>query len=85
MGSVAGGGGKRPRTSALVASDEAPIVPPRLAYRIDETMTMLGVSRSTIERAIADGRLRSSKKLGVRLIEAESLKALFDDGEASKG
>jgi hypothetical protein len=48
-------------------------------------MAMLGVSRGTVERAIADGRLRSSKKLGVRLIAAESLKALFDETAQPKG
>jgi excisionase family DNA binding protein len=67
-----------------MADDEARIVPPRLAYRVDEAMAMLGVSRSTIERAIADGRLKSSKKLGVRLIEAASLTALFDESAQPK-
>jgi excisionase family DNA binding protein len=71
--------------SAIDPSDKPTAIdggaPLRLAYRIDEAMALLGVSRSTVERAIADGRLRSSKKLGVRLIEANSLKALFEAAE----
>ena len=43
--------------------DDAP-APARLAYRVDEACVLLGVSRDTIERAVRDGRLRSSKRLG---------------------
>ena len=38
--------------------DELP--PQRLAYRIDELVGLLGVSKRTIERRIADGTLRST-------------------------
>jgi excisionase family DNA binding protein len=69
-------------TDAAAIDRGAPL---RLAYRIDEAMALLGVSRSTVERAIADGRLKSSKKLGVRLIEAQSLRALFDESAQPKG
>jgi excisionase family DNA binding protein len=58
--------------------DDAP-APARLAYRVDEACALLGVSRDTIERAVKDGRLRSSKRLGRRLIDARSIEALFDD------
>jgi hypothetical protein len=58
--------------------DDAP-ARPRLAYRVDELSEMFGVCRKTIERAVADGRLKSSKRLGVRLIDARSIEALFDD------
>jgi excisionase family DNA binding protein len=54
---------------------------PRLAYRTDELARLLGVSRATIERRIKDGTLKTTKILGVRLIDAESVKALFEPGE----
>jgi hypothetical protein len=50
----------------------------RLAYRIDELVRAIGVSSSTVERRIADGTLKTTKVFGVRLIEAESVKALFE-------
>ena len=62
--------------------DDAP-PPARLAYRVDEACALLGVSRDTIERAVKAGRLRSSKRLGRRLIDARSIEALFD--ETSEG
>jgi excisionase family DNA binding protein len=49
----------------------------RLAYRVDEAAKALGVSTKTIKRRIADGTLKSTKIAGVRLIDAESVKALF--------
>ncbi len=55
---------------------------PRLAYRVDEVVEMIGVGRSTIYRAISDGRLKSSNVLGVRLIDAASIMAAF--GRASE-
>ena len=58
--------------------DDVP-APARLAYRVDEAYALLGVSRDTIERAFADGRLKSSKRLGVQWIDARSIEALFDD------
>jgi excisionase family DNA binding protein len=69
---------KKP-TKEVVASRD-PLAPPqRLAYRVDEACALLGVSRDTIERAVKDGRLRSSKRLGRRLIDARSIEALFDE------
>jgi excisionase family DNA binding protein len=53
----------------------------RLAYRVDELAQMLGVSTKTIKRRIADGTLKTKKVFGARLIEAESVKALFEPGE----
>lgn len=67
-----------PRRSAMVTQAEPPM---RLAYRVDELSQMFGVCRKTIERAVADGRLKSSKRLGVRLIDAESARAMYQ-GEA---
>lgn len=55
--------------------DKSP--PQRLAYRIDELVGLLGVSKRTIERRIADGTLRSTTALGARLVDAESIRALF--------
>jgi excisionase family DNA binding protein len=54
---------------------------PRLAYRVNEAAKLLGVSRRTIERRIKDKTLKTTKMLGVRLIEAESVKALFEPSE----
>jgi excisionase family DNA binding protein len=68
----------RTRKPAKEDVDDAP-APARLAYRVDEACALLGVSRDTIERAVKDGRLRSSKRLGRRLIDARSIEALFDD------
>ena len=50
---------------------------PRLAYRIEEGAKLLGLSRKTIHRRIADGSLTSTKRLGTRLVSAESIRALF--------
>ena len=58
--------------------DDAP-APARLAYRVDEACALLGVSRDTIERAVKAARLKSGKGLGRRLIDAESLRAMYDD------
>ena len=63
---------------AIRAAEQAP----RLAYRVDEVVEMIGVGRSTIYRAIGDGRLKSSNVLGVRLIDAASVRAAF--GRASE-
>ena len=54
---------------------------PRLGYRVDELTSALGVSRDTIDRRIKDGTLKAGKVLGVRLIEPESVRALFEPGE----
>ncbi|MGO9430572.1 helix-turn-helix domain-containing protein [Rhodoblastus sp.] len=61
---------------AAVIAKKAP-EPERLAYRVDELVSLLGVGRSTIYRAIKDGRLRSANRLGARLIDAESVRAVF--------
>jgi excisionase family DNA binding protein len=53
----------------------------RLAYRVDEAAKLLGVHRRTIERWIDDGTLKGFKVVGARLIEAESVKALFEPRE----
>jgi transcriptional regulator of acetoin/glycerol metabolism len=64
---------------------------PRLAYRVDELAATpwrvntlaaeLKVSRRTIERRIKDGTLKAFKVVGITLIDAESVKALFEGGE----
>jgi excisionase family DNA binding protein len=43
--------------------------------RVDEAARRLGVSTKTIKRRIADGTLKSTKMVGVRLIDAESVRA----------
>jgi excisionase family DNA binding protein len=50
----------------------------RLTVRPNEAAELLGVSRRSIERAIRDGRLRSSKTIGGRLIVAADLLALAE-------
>jgi excisionase family DNA binding protein len=57
----------------------------RLAYRVDELAQMLGVSTKTIKRRIADGTLKTKKVFGARLIEAESVKALFEPQGDKRG
>ena len=64
------------------AVTQADVAPPRIAYRVDEVAKMLGVCRRTVERAINDGRLVASKRLGATLIEAESVKAIFETAPA---
>ena len=58
--------------------DDAPAAA-RGAYGVDEACALLGVSRDTIERAVKAARLKSGKGLGRRLIDAESLRAMYDD------
>jgi excisionase family DNA binding protein len=55
----------------------------RLTIRPNEAAELLGVSRRSIERAIRDGRLRSSKTIGGRLITASSLLALIDNDSST--
>ena len=49
----------------------------RLAYRINELVTLLGVNRRLIERRIADGTLPTTRKLGVVLIPASAVEKLM--------
>lgn len=70
----------RPR-SRPVRPMVADLTIPRLGYRVDELTSALDVSRGTIDRRIKDGTLKAAKVLGVRLIEPESVRALFEPGE----
>jgi hypothetical protein len=45
---------------------------------------LLGVSRDTIERAMKDGRLKSSTRLGVRLIDARSIEGATNPGSCRR-
>jgi excisionase family DNA binding protein len=47
-------------------------------WRINELAEALKVSRSTIERRITDGTLKAFKVVGITLIDAESVKAMFE-------
>jgi excisionase family DNA binding protein len=47
----------------------------RMALRPAEAAKLLGISRKTIHRRIAEGKLASTKFLGGRLISVESIKA----------
>jgi hypothetical protein len=44
-------------------------------------VTARAAKRAAEIRRIADGTLKSTKLVGVRLIEADSVKALFEQGE----
>ena len=53
----------------------------RLTVRPNEAAELLGVSRRSIERAIRDGRLRSTKTIGGRLIVAADVLAIAEPQE----
>ena len=53
-----------------------PDIKARLTVRPNEAAALLGVSRRSIERAIRDGRLRSTKTIGGRLIVAADVLSL---------
>jgi excisionase family DNA binding protein len=50
----------------------------RLAVRPNEAAALLGISRRSVERAIRDGRLRSSKTIGGCLIVAADVLAMVN-------
>ena len=54
---------------------------PRIGYRIADLVEALGVSRRTIERYIANGRLRASHRLGAVIVSAASVNELLGEGE----
>ena len=51
---------------------------------IEETMALLKLSRATIDRMRADGRLVSTRKLGRPRILGASIKALFAHAGAAE-
>jgi excisionase family DNA binding protein len=51
----------------------------RRAYSVEEAAKLLGVSRVTIFRRLAEGRIRSIR-LGRRLIPVHALEALLREG-----
>jgi excisionase family DNA binding protein len=60
------------------------MTPPDIAHRLtvrpNEAAALLGVSRRSIERALRDGRLRSTKTIGGRLIVAADVLSLAGVG-----
>ena len=66
-------------TRRASAASRQETAPPRAAYRVDEVVAMLGISRSTVYEAIKDGRLKSGNTLGRRLISAASIRATFGE------
>jgi excisionase family DNA binding protein len=50
-------------------------------WRVNELASTLKVNRRTVERRIKDGTLKAFKIVGVRLIDAKSVKALFEPKE----
>lgn len=57
-----------------------PDIKARLTVRPNEAAALLGVSRRSIERAIREGRLRSTKTIGGRLIIAADVLSLAGVG-----
>jgi excisionase family DNA binding protein len=53
---------------------------PKLAYRISEAAQIISVSRKTIYRLIAAGRLKTIYLGRVRLVPATALRALIETG-----
>ena len=51
----------------------------RRAYRVSEFCTAFGLSRSTVYNLMADGRLRTVRIAGRRLIPADAAEALLRD------
>ncbi len=56
------------------------IIHGRLAYPIKEAAALAGVGRSTILRLAAEGKLRSIRIAGRRLIPADALRDLTAKG-----
>jgi excisionase family DNA binding protein len=57
-----------------------PAVGVALAYRINDAAAVTGLSRSKLYELIAEGRLRSIKVAGRRLIPRDALEALLSEG-----
>lgn len=56
------------------------MTPERLAFRIDDVTEITGLSRATIYRLIAAGKLRTTKIGGCRVVPASSLRTLIEKG-----
>lgn len=56
---------------------------PKLAYKINEAATAVGISRSKLYQLIAAGELRKTRVGGRSVIRAADLEALLD-GASSK-
>jgi excisionase family DNA binding protein len=54
-------------------------VPPRLAYRVNETAQMLGISEKSVRRLIARGLLRTSKALRHLLIPRSEIERFLKE------
>lgn len=59
--------------------------PEKLALRPAEAAAALGVSRSTIYKWLAEGRLANVRLGGVRLIPVESVRGLLEGEGAEAG
>ena len=53
---------------------------PRLAYRIDEAAELVGISRDTIYKLIATGKLKTVKIGRCRVVTAKVLNAVLEKG-----
>jgi len=56
----------------------------KLAYRLKAVTAVTGLSRATLYRAIADGKLVARKRGTATLILAEDLAAFIDGREVSE-
>jgi hypothetical protein len=66
-----------PGTSQTIAPEDRRSSDRDIPWRVNELAATLQVNRRTIERRIKDGTLKAFKVVGITLIDAESVKALF--------
>jgi excisionase family DNA binding protein len=52
----------------------------KLAYRVEDAAKSIGVSRATVYRLIASGKLKTVKIGRIRLVSARALNALVENG-----
>jgi excisionase family DNA binding protein len=52
----------------------------KLAYRVDDAAKSIGISRATLYRWIASGKLKTVKVGAVRLVSAKALHSLIERG-----
>lgn len=63
----------------LVAARDARTTPLKIAYRIDEVVAASGLGRTTIYALISEGKLRSFRVAGRRLVHADDLRDFLAD------
>lgn len=73
---------KEPRTNQICHAQPAPGRPPgKLAFKIAEVAAILGISESSVRRAIKSGDLRAVRKLRHILIPATEIERFLSVGD----